>query len=389
MVTNIFDEEIIRFGTHSFKWEKTKELFGENDLLPMWVADMDFRPPKAITHAFKERIEHGIYGYTFTPDSTYDAIKDWAQRRYHWAIQKDWISFSPSVVPAISTAIRAFTEIGDKVLVQTPVYAPFYEMIEKNDRVVANNPLIKKGNRYEIDFTDFENHLKNGVRLFLLCHPHNPGGRVWSKGELLKMGELCVQYDCVIFSDDIHADLVFAPHQYHPIASLHESFREHVLTAISPSKTFNLAGLNAAVVISESPRLKGKFDFTQRQQGFFSLGTFGIIGLEVAYAKGEDWLVQLLAYLKENITVAKQYIETHLPNIEIMEPEGTYLLWLNCEKLQLTDTQLTELLIKKGRLALEPGPKYGPGGEGFVRMNIACPRSVLLEGLRRMKVALG
>lgn len=389
MRKNIFDEQIDRFGTYSFKWGKTKEIFGEKDLLPMWVADMDFRPPKAVTNAFMKRVSHGIYGYTYTPDSTYHAIQQWVQRRYRWKIDSSWISFSQSVVPAISTAIRAFTEIGDKVMIQSPVYAPFYEMVEKNKREIINCPLKLTNNKYEIDFAAFEHCLKSGVKLFLLCNPHNPGGRVWTKEELTKIGELCIQYECLIFSDDIHADLVFEPYQYEPIASLSEKFSNHVITAISPSKTFNLAGLNAAVVISENPRLKQQFDFIQRQQGFFSLGTFGIIGMEAAYAHGEEWLLQLLAYLKENIAITKRFIDNELPDIQMMEPEGTYLLWLNCSTFNLADEQLINLLLKKGKLALEPGTKYGQGGEGFVRMNIACSRTVLLEGLRRLKLALG
>lgn len=384
----MFDEQIDRTHTHSFKWEKTKELFGEDDLLPMWVADMDFRPPAAVTEAFAKRVDHGIYGYTFVPDTTYDAIEQWVNRRYHWNIDRDWLSFSQSVVPAISTAIRAYTKPGDKVMIQSPVYAPFYEMIEKNDRHITNCPLNLVNNRYEIDFDQFENCLKDGVKLFLLCNPHNPGGMVWRKEELLKIGELCMKYNCLIFSDDIHADLVFAPHQYTPIASLNERFKNHVITCISPSKTFNLAGLNAAVVICENKKLKQQFDDTQRKQGFFSLGTFGIIGMEVAYAEGEAWLQQLLDYLQENIDVTKQFLEKYLPQLDMIEPEGTYLLWLDCRKLNLTDTQLNERLLKKGKLALEPGLKYGPGGKGFVRMNIACPRELLLNGLNRLKLAL-
>lgn len=389
MGKNLFDEIIDRSQTHSFKWGKTKELFGEDDLLPMWVADMDFRPPTAVTEAFAKRIEHGIYGYTFVPDTTYHAIEQWAKRRYYWEIDKEWLSFSQSVVPAISTAIQAYTKPGDKVMLQSPIYAPFFEMIEKNDRMIVNCPLKLVNNKYEMDFDHFEACLKDGVKLFLLCNPHNPGGRVWTKRELQKIGELCVKYDCLIFSDDIHADLVFTPHQYVPIASLSETFQSHVVTCISPSKTFNLAGLNAAVVICKDRKLKKQFDEVQRKQGFFSLGTFGLIGMEAAYTEGEEWLIQLLNYLQDNINITEQFLKNNLPNIHMIEPQGTYLLWLDCRKLNLTDTKLTELLLKKGKLALEPGVKYGPGGEGFVRMNIACPRDLLLEGLNRLELALG
>ncbi|MBA4536043.1 pyridoxal phosphate-dependent aminotransferase [Bacillus aquiflavi] len=388
MTRNIFDENVDRFGTNSFKWEMTKELFGEDDLLPMWVADMDFRAPAAVTEAFQKRLDHGVYGYTFASDETYRVMQQWMQKRHQWPIEKSWITLSPSVVSAMSTVIRAYTKPGDKVMLQSPVYAPFFEMIEKNDRVVVNSPLrLNMKGQYEIDFECFENRLKEGVKLFLLCSPHNPGGRVWTKEELLKIGELCLRYNCLIFADEIHSDLVLEPFKHIPIASL-EGLEKIVITCISPSKTFNLAGLNVSSVIIQEETLRNQFNEVQRKQGFFSVGTFGLIGVEAAYRHGEAWLEELLKYIKENVNITKKYIEENLPNVKLIEPQGTYLLWFDCRNLGLSDIELKNRLLNKGKLALEPGAKYGPGGEGFVRMNIACPREILKEGLKRFKKAL-
>lgn len=385
MWKSIFHKEIDRSGTHSFKWGKTEELFGGDGLLPMWVADMDFQAPKAVINAFEKRINHGVFGYTFINDDVFEAVENWTRRRYNWKIDKKLLSFTESVVPAISSVIRSFTNRGDKIMIQAPVYAPFFEMIEKNDRIVINNQLKQQGNKYVVDFDHFEACLKQGVKLFILCNPHNPGSRVWSREELTKMGELCLQYDCLILADDIHADLVFSPAQYVPIASLNEDIANNVITCLSPSKAFNLAGLNAAVIIFGNQQQKEVFDYTQRKQGFFSVSMFGIIGLEVAYSEGEEWLDELLQYLQQNIKVAEQFINEHLPDIKMFAQEGTYLLWLDCRNLNLSDDKINELLLKKGKLALEPGQKYGPGGKGFVRMNIACPRQLLYEGLNRFK----
>lgn len=382
-----FHKSIDRLNTSSVKWELNHVVFGAADILPMWVADMDFMPPAAVTEALKNRIEHGIYGYTYVPESANEAVQAWVKKRHDWDIDPSWILYSPGVVPSIGFAIHALTNPGDKVLLQSPVYQPFFNMIEKNDRVVVNSPLQLRENRYRIDFADFEEKLKDGVKLFLLCNPHNPSGRVWTEEELRKIADLCIKYNCKILADEIHSDLIFEPHHHVPIASLDESYREHIMTCIAPSKTFNLAGLQASAVIIPDSEMRKKFQATQGRLGFSGLNTFGIIGLEAAYRHGEAWLDELLAYLKENIEITRGFIEKELPDLTLMEPDGTYLLWIDCSKLKLSDEELRERLIKKGKLGLEPGPKYGPGGEGFVRMNIACPRETLLDGLERLKTA--
>lgn len=384
---SIFNERINRRNTSSVKWEATKQLFGEEDLWPMWVADMDFKPPQAVITAIKERVEHGIFGYTFVPPSTSQAIAEWLLKRHQWSIEPNWLLYCGGVVQAISTAIQTFTEEGDQVLLQSPVYTPFFDMIEKNNRKIINAPLILDEDRYRIDFTAFENALKQGCKLFLLCSPHNPGGRVWTKEELEKMADLCLKYNCLILSDEIHSDLVYKKHKHIPIASLNEEIAEKVITFIAPSKTFNLAGLHASAVVIKNETLRTQFQETMRRQGSFSLNTFGITGMEAAYLEGEAWLEDLLDYLQSNKDFAISFLKEHLPEITCIDSEGTYLLWLDCRKLGFSDKELRQHLLQKGKLALEPGPKYGPGGEGFVRMNIACPMDDLIEGLKRLKKA--
>jgi cystathionine beta-lyase len=353
----------------------------------MWVADMDFQPPKEVIDAISSRVHHGVFGYTYVPPSTQEAIKNWIEKRHNWSIKTSSLVYHTGVVPSISTAIQSFTDTGDSVLIQSPVYTPFFDMIEKNGRQVLNSTLKLVNHRYELDFTEFEKALKQGPKLFLMCNPHNPGGRVWTKEELLKIGELCLQYNCLILSDEIHADLVFKPNIHVPIASLDPRFKEISLTCIAPSKTFNLAGLQASVVIIPNPTLREKFTATQLKQGQFTLNTFGIVGMEAAYRYGEEWLEELLDYIKNNIEFAKSYIQSQLPNLSWMEPEGTYLLWIDCRNLNLTPKELQNTLLQKGKIALEPGDKYGPGGEGFVRINLACPRETVEDGLARIKRA--
>jgi cysteine-S-conjugate beta-lyase len=376
-----------RSNTSSVKWEMTKLVYGDDDLLPMWVADMDFPPPPQVTEAIKARVEHGIFGYTFTPPSTGEAISEWLSRRHNWKINPAWIQYSPGVVPSISTVINALTQPGDKVMLQSPVYTPFFDMVKKNERIVVNAPLIFADSTLRIDFEDFEECLKQGVKLFLLCSPHNPGGRVWTKDELVKIGDLCSKYHCMILSDEIHSDLVFKPARHVPIASLSKELEQQVITLIAPSKTFNIAGLQASAIITANPKWRAAIGEVQHRQGAFSLNAFGIVAMEAAYRYGEEWLESLLTYLAENVAIAKRYIEENIPKLTVMEPEGTYLLWIDCRELGFSDEVIKERLLTIGKLALEPGAKYGPGGEGFVRMNLACPQEILMEGLRRLKAS--
>lgn len=386
MTTYDFDKVIDRNNTGSVKWGLLHDVFGSSDLHPMWVADMDFSPPAEVTNAIRKRLEHEIFGYTFVPSSVGKAIQAWVKTRHHWEIRQAWITYSSGVVPTISTAVRAFTSVGDKVMLQSPVYTPFFSMVEKNERVVVNSPLKNVNNRYEIDFEDFEAKLKEGVKLFILCNPHNPSGRVWKKEELLQIGELCKKYNCLILADEIHSDLVFEGNTHVPIASL-EDFADFVVTCIAPSKTFNLAGLQASAVITSNQKHRELFQDEQQKQGFHTLNTFGIVGMEAAYLHGETWLTEALAYIAENIRYVQEFLEAELPQIKMMQPEGTYLIWMDCRELGLSDDDLKKTLIEKGKIGLEPGPKYGAGGEGFVRMNVACSKEHVVEGLERLKTA--
>lgn len=382
-----FHQYIDRQNTASIKWGMTKNLFGAEDVLPMWVADMDFEAPAEVIEALKKRMDHGIFGYSYVPPSAGEALQSWLKKRHNWDIDPSWILYSPGVVPAIGIAIQALTEPGDKVLLQSPVYTPFFNMIKNNKRVVVNSPLEMKDQKFQINMKDFEEKLKEGVKLFLLCNPHNPGGRVWTEDELKEVAELCLKYDTTIISDEIHSDLIFKPNRHVPLASLDKRYEEHVITFVAPSKTFNLAGLQASAAIITNEKMRAAFQETQIRLGITSIGPFGATGLEAAYRYGEQWLEELLPYLYENIMICKRFIEEEIPGISVMVPEGTYLIWLDCRGLGLADKEIWNSLLKKGKLGLEPGSKYGPGGEGFLRMNIACSRETLLEGLSRLKKA--
>ncbi|MCJ7843428.1 pyridoxal phosphate-dependent aminotransferase [Lederbergia sp. NSJ-179] len=383
------NEKVNRKNTSSLKWDGMQPAFGSNELLPMWVADMDFSPPTPVIDAIKERVDHGVFGYTIANGKTAEAIIQWTAKRHGWEIQPEWILYSPGVVPSIGMAIQAFTDVGDKVLLQSPVYTPFFNMITNNMREVVNSPLKLVDGHYEIDFADFEEKLKSGVKLFLLCSPHNPGGRVWRKQELIKIAELCKQYGVKIAADEIHADVIFAPHTHLPLASIDPSYMDFVATFMAPSKTFNLAGLQASFMVVPNKELRKKLMAIQQMQGLTSLNTFGMIAMEAAYSHGEQWLEDCIAYIQENIDLIKKEIAHSLPDLEVMIPEGSYLVWIDCRKTGLNDEELREALLKKAKLAVNFGHSYGKGGEGFIRINPACHRSIVEEGLERLKIAFG
>lgn len=312
---------------------------------------------------------------------------NWVGKRYNWSISEQWIIPSAGVVTALATAIQTLTEEHDQILVQTPVYPPFFNTIEKNNRKVVFNPLLLNDGRYEINFVDFEEKLKNGVKVFILCNPHNPVGRVWTRDELVRMAELCEKYDVYIISDEIHADIIYKPNVHTPIASIDERYQKRTITALAPSKTFNIPGLQSSFMVIPNHEIMEKVKSVQEKMGFHGLNLFGNVAIEAAYKHGEYWLETLLPYLKRNVEYVKNYLEEEMPNVRLIEPEGTYLLWIDCRGLGLTDDEIKEKLVKKGKLALEPGPKYGVEGSGFVRMNIGCPLSLVEEGMRRFKTA--
>jgi cysteine-S-conjugate beta-lyase len=382
-----FDDVINRRHTLSVKWDDTERVFGVKDVLPMWVADMDFPAPPAVIEALHKRIKHGIFGYTVIPDSLKEAVQHWLQVRHQWEIDRSWLVFSTGVVPAIATAIEAFSKEGDRVVVFTPVYPPLFQLVRQHRRTLVTSPLQLKETRYEIDWDDLTEKIQ-GAKLLLLCSPHNPGGRVWTKEELKKIGELCIKHDVIVISDEIHADLTFPPNKHVPFASIHPEFAERSITFIAPTKTFNLAGLQAAAVIIANESLRRQFRKVQQRQGFFTLNTFAVVGAEAAYRHGGEWLDALLTYLQENIDYVSSYIQTHLPALRVIRPEATYLVWIDCRQLGLTEQQLKQLLLEKGKIAVEFGSKFGEEGKGFIRMNVACPRKTLKEALDRLSAAL-
>jgi len=384
-----FDQVVERKGTNSVKWDLNDKVYGSSDILPMWVADMDFKAPEVVVDAIRKQLEHGVFGYTTVPDSTRDAVISWVNKRHNWKLKPEWISYSSGVVTAMSSVIQALTQPGDKIVVQTPIYPPFFQLIERNKRelITSENKLVN--DTYKMDFDDLEQKLTKDVKVFMLCNPHNPGGKVWSKEDLQKLGEICLKNDILILSDDIHSDLIIGKKPYTPIASLSSELANQTITFIAPTKTFNIAGLQASAIITPNKNLKVKVDNFQSAQGFFTLNTMGIIGMEAAYSKGEPWFNNLLSYLKNNLQQLEAFLEEKLPKIKLIKPDATYLAWLDLRALELSDEEIKKLLVEKGKLGLEPGPKYGKGGEGFVRINLGCPRETLEEGLRRLTRAFG
>lgn len=379
-----FDEVIDRKGTCSEKWDGLKKHFGTDDVLPMWVADMDFKSPPEVIKLIVERSKHGIFGYPVRTESYYEAIINWVRERYGWEIKGDWIVDVPSVMPGIAAAILAFTSQGDSVMIQPPVYPPFFEVIESLDRQVLPNRL-QLGEKWHMDFSELESQLPS-AKAFLLCNPHNPVGRVWTAEDLLSLSRACLKAGVPILSDDIHCDFVYPGHKYTPLASLDEESLMNTVTFMSASKTFNIAGFKNAYAIVPNAEMREKLSKILKGLHFGSGDLFGILGLEVAYRYGKDWLDELILYLEENRDIAVSALQK--AGVDVISPEGTYLLWLDLRKLGLSQDELMKFLIEKAKLGLNDGLNFGPDGAGFVRMNIGCPRKILREGINRLVRAL-
>ncbi|MEG3065667.1 PatB family C-S lyase [Acetomicrobium sp.] len=379
-----FDEVIDRKGTCSEKWDGLKKHFGTDDVLPMWVADMDFKSPPEVIKLIVERSKHGIFGYPVRTESYYEAIINWVRERYDWEIKGDWIVDVPSVMPGIAAAILAFTSQGGSVMIQPPVYPPFFEVIESLDRQVLPNRL-QLGEKWHMDFSELERQLPS-AKAFLLCNPHNPVGRVWTAEDLLSLSRACLKAGVPILSDDIHCDFVYPGHKYTPLASLDEESLMNTVTFMSASKTFNIAGFKNAYAIVPNAEMREKLSKILKGLHFGSGGLFGILGLEVAYRYEKDWLGELILYLEENRDIAVSALQK--ARVDVISPEGTYLLWLDLRKLGLSQDELMKFLIEKAKLGLNDGLNFGPDGAGFVRMNIGCPRKILREGINRLVRAL-
>jgi cystathionine beta-lyase len=378
---------IDRTGSDSTKWTGTREAFGVEDVLPLWVADMDFQAPPAVVEALVARARHGVYGYPRRDESHNQAIVNWMRRRHGWEIQSEWIVHVPGVVTALDLAVHALTHPGDRIVVQPPVYFPFFSIVRNNGRQMVSNPLTLQIGHYAMDLNDLEQHCDNRTKALILCSPHNPTGRVWSRPELLALGEVCVRKNLLILSDEIHSDLVLRGHKHTPMAMLSNELAQQTLTFIAPSKTFNVPGLCAAAVIVPNDGVRATFKATVENFGLLG-NVFGITALQVAYAHGEEWLDQVLDYIEGNMEFAMRYIAERIPGIRPVCAEGTYLLWLDCRGLGLNGPALRDFFLTRARVALNDGPQFGEGGEGFQRMNLGCPRSILREALERIESAV-
>lgn len=377
-----FDRIISRRGTNSYKWDSAKD----GEVLPMWVADMDFYTAPAIVDALQRRVEHGIFGYTRVPEEYYKAVTNWFARRHDWPIEREWLIYTSGVVPALSAVIKALTVPGDKVLVQTPVYNCFFSSIRNNGCEVVTNPLAYGNNTFTIDFDDLERKATDPkVKVMLLCNPHNPAGRVWTRDELTRVGEICIRNGVTVVSDEIHCELVFPGHTYTPFASLSGEFLRHSITCLSPSKAFNMAGLQIANIVCADTDLRMKIDRAININEVCDVNPFGVIATVAAYNEGEEWLSQLLNYLYQNYLCMQSFCEAHLSQFPIVTLEGTYLVWMDCRVLHIPSEILEARLIDETKLWLNAGTMYGETGEGFMRWNIACPRAELVKGLERFR----
>lgn len=384
-----FDIIIDRKNTNSIKYDFAREKLIPKDILPLWVADMDFKTAPAIINRLKNTVEYGIYGYIDSKEDYYIAVSNWYEKHFGYKIKKSWIVKTPGVVFAIAMVIRALTNVGDGVLIQNPVYYPFSDVIRENERVLVNNSLVRNGNKYEIDFEDFERKIiENNVKLFILCSPHNPVGRVWKKWELKKLGDICIKHNVYVLSDEIHSDFVYPGYKHTMFNTLSEAYEKISITCTAPSKSFNLAGVQISNIIIPNIEIRKKIKKEIAKVGYSSVGIMGIVACQAAYEEGEEWLNELKQYIYSNLGYLRNYLEDNIPEIELVEPEGTYLVWLDCSKLGISGKKLEEFIIHKAGLWLDVGYIFGKEGDNYIRVNIACPKSILDKALNRLEKAV-
>lgn len=383
-----FNQIIDRHNTNSLKYDFALQRGKSADILPMWVADMDFQAPTAVCSRLEEMSRFGIFGYSDNQTSYFDAVLNWYQKHFNWNAKKEWILRTPGVVFAIAAAIRGLTEEGDAVLIQEPVYYPFSSIITKNNRKKVINPLVNKNGHYEMNLEDMEQKIiDNHVKLFLLCSPHNPVGRVWTLEELEAVGSLCAKHGVIIVSDEIHSDFTYEGHTHHIFASVSDAFAQNSVICTSPSKTFNIAGLQISNIFVPNPNLRKKVKDAIAATGYCESNYFALAACETAYREGETWLNELRKYLTDNLHYVYAYLMKYLPEIRLVEPEGTYLLWLDCRNLKMTEKERIDAIENKGKLWLDTGSMFGEAGTGYERINIACPRATLEECLNRLRKA--
>lgn len=383
-----FDKIIDRTNNFSAKWSEMNKNFGTNNLLPMWVADMDFLTAPCVMEALKDRLEQGIFGYTTRPSSYNESIVNWLDNRFSWKINQEWLMFSPAVITSISLLIQNLTQKNDKIMIQEPVYSPFHSIVESNERNLVISPLVKLDDgSYVMDYEDIEAKIKD-VKIFILCNPHNPVGRVWTREELTRLGEICLKHNVLVISDEIHSDIILKNHKHTPFASISKEFSENTITCMAPTKTFNLAGLQSSFLVISNPYYYEVMDKAFSILDIKRNNAFSLVATEAAYNYGEDWLYELIKYIEDNVDFAIDYIKNHIPQLKVKKPEGTYLLWVDFSNLNVDKEDLKNALINKGRIALSDGSSFGIGGDGYYRINLACPRSMVLEGLKRIEFAI-
>ncbi|MDD2564400.1 MAG: PatB family C-S lyase [Salinivirgaceae bacterium] len=382
-----FDEIIDRNNTNCIKFDAMEAFIGAKDAIPMWVADMDIRTPDFVIEALKKRLEHEVLGYTFRSDEFYDSIINWLQKRHQWSIQKDWISFSPGVVSGYTIAVEQFSNPGDKVIIQPPVYFPFLHSIEGLGRTPLLNPLKLENGRLCMDFENLESQIDSSTKVLLLCNPHNPGGSVWTKEELTQLSEICAKNNIVVVSDEIHSDVVFQPNKYTPYASISKAASMNSITVLSHSKTFNVAGLATSYVIAENKALLEKYNKSLNMLHLNMGNIFGAEALVASYKNGEKWLTELINYLEGNVNLVEEFISQNLPQLKVIRPESTFLVWIDCREMKMNAAEIKDFFFNKAKIAINEGSMFGIGGEGFVRLNIGCPRSVVQKALDQLKEA--
>lgn len=390
MALTLFEQVHDRRNTRSVKWERMEKVYGISDasgILPMWVADMDFPAPPAVTDALRERLEHPIFGYSYICEECKTAAANWQKKRHGLTIETDWMLFHQGVIPAMASIIDVFTRSGDKVLVTPPVYPPFFSIPKNLGREVVYSELKEQDGDYMIDWPDFEAKLQD-VRLFILCNPHNPGGKLWTAEELKKIIQFCARHDVLILSDEIHSDLIHSGETHTPLLSVADSERDRIFTCIAPTKTFNLAGIQAAMIVVSDLQKRKLLEQHMQAHGTGSLNAFAPVAWKAAYEQGEPWLNELLEVLSSHINYAVDRLEQEVPGLKVRKPQSTYLLWIDYRALGLTEDEVMKRLLQKGKVALEPGSKYGEAGRGFLRMNIACPKQTLEDGVSRVIRAL-
>jgi len=381
-----FDEIINREGTGCVKYDVRKLVFGKSDVLPLWVADMDFKTPDFVINALKERLEHEILGYSFRTSSYNNSIVEWQMKRHQWKIQKDWLSFAPGVVTGLALAVESFSSPGDEVILQPPVYPPFFNVILNTGRKVVENPLKKIEGKYTFDLEDLKNKITPSTKMLILCNPHNPGGMVWKRQELMDLANICMENKIMMVSDEIHSDIIYKGNKHIPFASLSKDIADHCAVFMAPSKTFNVAGLSTAYVIIPDVRLLGIYKNTLDREGLGLGNIMGNVALESAYRNGEDWLEQLLDYLQDNISFIDSYLKENLPKVIMMKPEATFLAWLDFSAFDLNDEEIKQRIINSG-VGLNSGIEFGKQGSGYMRLNFGCPRSVIEKALIRIAEA--